>query len=328
MLLHILLCKACLLIDELIFRNYKKQKLNKSLFIIGVPRSGTSFLLNLIANDQSNFTAFRLWELVFAPSIIQKKTLISISTGIDKLGFNIKPLIDRLNEFLFSKMKGIHDMDLNGIEEDELVYMYLYKSAYLMFLFPELEELHELLIPDNANNLKDRIHQQQFYKSLVKRHSYVFNKEGEKYFISKNPIHSIRMDSLSTVFPNADYLFIHRELKKTIPSSISLNLNLYRFFCSVSDENPLRLKTIKMLIDWDNYIKQYTLENDWQPFEVDFKKMVKSPSTIAKAVHTALNLELDSEYEKFLFEQDEFSKNYKSKHQYPVLTDEELKLLL
>lgn len=349
---HIAVTHLFLFLDKIFFSKFNLKSTEKAVFIVGVPRSGTSFLLNLVANNEAVFTSFRLWELVFAPSIIQKYFWLGIGWFLSKIGLPFQRFLNWLDNLFFKKMKGIHDLGLQHFEEDEMVYLYLFQSVYLMFIFPELEDIHQLLYTDNSDNLKQRIYNQTFYKSLIKRHLYVFNKNNDKYFLSKNPIHAIRLESLTTVFPKAKYLFLQRPLEKTIPSTISLNENLYRFFCTLPapvtaalaaergentiDETiennkntaakaaaTIRQKTIKMLIEWHHFIQNFDAKSDWQCLEIDFKNMVKSPFSEAEKIHDWLGLPMNENYKTYLRKQEEFSKNYKSRHTYKNLTNEE-----
>ena len=51
-----------LLLDEIFYPKYKKLEINKPLFIIGIPRSGTTLLFRSLALDQEKFSYFLLWE--------------------------------------------------------------------------------------------------------------------------------------------------------------------------------------------------------------------------------------------------------------------------
>lgn len=332
MIIHIWITHIFLFLDTIFFPKFRSKKVENPVFIVGVPRSGTSFLLNLVANNREVFTSFKLWELVFAPSIIQKVFWLTIGKAFSVIGISTSIFFNWIDSLFFKKMQGIHDLGLQTFEEDEFVYLYLFKSVYLMFIFPELEDVHQFVYPDNSDNLKSRIKEQQFYKSLIKRHLYIFNKNNNKCFLSKNPIHPIRLESLTTVFPNAKYLLLERPLEKTIPSTISLNLNLYRYFCSIPNENPLRITTIKMLIEWHQYFQHFNQKNNkntnWQTLTIDFKNMVKTPSKEAQKIHAWLQCPMSVEYQNYLQQQDEFSKNYQSRHQYKKLTNDELKMFV
>ena len=61
-----------LLLDHVFFPSFKRQIIRNPVFIVAAPRSGTTYLFHTLAKDQTTFTAFKLWEIILAPSIIQK----------------------------------------------------------------------------------------------------------------------------------------------------------------------------------------------------------------------------------------------------------------
>ncbi len=65
----------CFGLDEIFFPKYRQQEIKTPVFIIGNPRSGTTFTHRLIEKDTETFTAASSWELLFCPSIIQRKLI-------------------------------------------------------------------------------------------------------------------------------------------------------------------------------------------------------------------------------------------------------------
>jgi hypothetical protein len=57
-----------LLLDDVFYARYKKERVRKPVFIVGNPRSGTTFLHRLMAKDRRNFVTMRFWEILLAPS--------------------------------------------------------------------------------------------------------------------------------------------------------------------------------------------------------------------------------------------------------------------
>ena len=55
------------LLDEIFFRKYRTIEIKQPVFIIGVPRSGTTFLQRLLAQDEDQFTSMKFWEILLAP---------------------------------------------------------------------------------------------------------------------------------------------------------------------------------------------------------------------------------------------------------------------
>ena len=76
---------TCLFLDEIFFPGYRNIIVDKPLFVLGYPRGGTTFLHRLINSDDERFTSFKLWEILLAPSIIQKKFFLLLGK-IDQIG--------------------------------------------------------------------------------------------------------------------------------------------------------------------------------------------------------------------------------------------------
>ena len=52
-----------------------KQEIKNPIFITSLPRTGTTNLFHSLSSNKSLFTAMSLWEIIFAPSITQKKCI-------------------------------------------------------------------------------------------------------------------------------------------------------------------------------------------------------------------------------------------------------------
>jgi len=62
-----------LTLDEIFYPAYREIKIKQPVFIIGNPRSGTTFLQRLLAKDSHSFISMRTWEIFGAPSILMRK---------------------------------------------------------------------------------------------------------------------------------------------------------------------------------------------------------------------------------------------------------------
>src|SRR4051812_26953264 len=49
-----------MMLDWIFFPGFRKMKLERSVFIVGVPRSATTYLLGIMAADEEHFTGFKL----------------------------------------------------------------------------------------------------------------------------------------------------------------------------------------------------------------------------------------------------------------------------
>ena len=96
----------CLLLDNVFFPEWRKVKLNQPVFIVGNPRSGTTFIHRMMAKDDEQFFCFKTWEIIF-PSIIQKKVLSLIGHIDRSIGYIFSNLIQRIESKLFKNFTDI-----------------------------------------------------------------------------------------------------------------------------------------------------------------------------------------------------------------------------
>ena len=139
------LCEAihwlCFLLDEVFFPSGCRTPVEKPVFIVGVPRSGTTFLHRLLARDAARFTTIRLWELILAPSIIQKKAVVLLA-GIDRaLGGHGEKFLRTVESRIFSRVNTMHRFSMFAAEEDEFLLIHMFATPYLFVVFPFTEDL-------------------------------------------------------------------------------------------------------------------------------------------------------------------------------------------
>src|SRR5208282_309976 len=61
------------IVDEIFFPAYRKQPVEKPLFIVSNFRSGSTFVQRTLARDESTFTCLRTGEIYLTPSITQRR---------------------------------------------------------------------------------------------------------------------------------------------------------------------------------------------------------------------------------------------------------------
>jgi omega-hydroxy-beta-dihydromenaquinone-9 sulfotransferase len=306
-----------LLLDEVLFPRYRKLEIKKAAFIIGVPRSATTHLFNVLYHDQQNFHGFKLWELIFAPSICQKHFYLLIR-GIDrKIGSPVYKLTLLFDKAFFGKFVNIHDIGLTKPEEDEVLFLYNLSSLYFFYFWPELKVLdnlfyHDLRLPDAVK--KRNIN---FYYRCIQRHNFVFDRHSAKYFLSKNPTFIPRMESIAEKFANARIIYPLRTPYSTIPSTISLNAHILSNFCKLPEEYPFICETRDFVLDWYE-IAERTLNKTIKEryLKVNYDQITTDAEGLLSDLY--IFLELDSEKEKISpgWKQ-EIKSEYISRHIYP-----------
>jgi hypothetical protein len=306
-----------MLLDEVLFFWYRKVKTDKTVFIVGVPRTGTTLLYQTLAQDKSQFTSFKMWELIFAPSIIQKYFYFGFIYLDRLIGSPLLAFSKLLDRWFFGKLKGIHDMSLSKPEEDEVLLIYIFSSVYLFYVFPGTDKMDDLLLFDEQLSAKKRARIMGFYKRCVQRHLFVFGGSGSKQFLSKNPSFVAKLTSLKQTFPKAKLLYTYRTPADTIPSTISLNKNIYNVFANIAQPNPLIDRTKDLMIRWYQMSCRSIVEDYQQDaFVVPYTKITIELEELIASIYSFLGLQMEDDIRKVLAENALKSKTFKSRNKY------------
>ncbi len=203
MLLH----RVCLALDHLLFWGWRHIEPRRPLWVVGVPRSGTTLVHRLLAADPQ-FTTMPLWELILAPSLLQKN-LLRVCARIDRLcGSPLRRMLGWLERRFLGGLSSIHSTSLWTPEEDYLALAVVAACFILIqpFPFPELWTLTDI---DRALTDRERERLMRFYRGIVQRHLAF---RGEKLiYLAKNPTFTGAIDTLRTTFPEARFIVCVRE---------------------------------------------------------------------------------------------------------------------
>ena len=300
-------------LDRIFFSDFRETEVKEPLFIVGYPRSGTTFLHRLLGKDRERISHMKTWELFLAPSIIQKKVLKFFGDFDKKLGSPVFTIIISIENRLLKESRKFHKMGLFEAEEDEIILSHIFASAFLNFVFP-FEEMECFLDFDRKVPSEKRKRIMTFYKECVQRHLYVFGRQ--KHFCSKNPAFSTKVQSLFETFPNARIVCLVRTPLEAVPSALSFMSFCMRSFNSdVGRDATERIK--RNIAQWYTYplekLKDYPREN-W--VIEDYRNLTKDPAGTVKRLYGRFGFEVSEEYLEVLRREMEAEKKYKSEHHY------------
>jgi hypothetical protein len=128
------------LLDELLFRDYRRVRIREPLFVLGVPRSGTTNLHAVLARDPQ-FTTFTTWECLFAPSVSQRLFWRTLGRLDAKLGAPLRRLLGVAEQRFFASLDDVHAMSLSSPEEDYFALMPVLSCFILVLAFPRAAHL-------------------------------------------------------------------------------------------------------------------------------------------------------------------------------------------
>ncbi len=197
--------------DHLLHPGFKKVAIDRPVFIIGNPRSGTTFVHRFLLNTEQ-LAAFSLWEMLF-PAITGRKTFGRI--------------IDRLAPLSPARYHSsdAHETSLRDVETDDLLELFHFIDGGFawsyFFAWDDIwgSEKSKTYFEPRDENPKKTNALLDYFEGCWKRNMYY--KENSR-FIAKSSQLTLRVPQLLERYPDCKLIYIVRDPLQTIPSGMSL----------------------------------------------------------------------------------------------------------
>ncbi len=196
--------------DRKKFPNITQEKIERPIFVIGLPRAGTTFFHNLLSADPVNRSPLT-WEIMFPSPPPEEATYDSdprIARAAEAMAFE---------GFMAPDLLAIHPFDARRPEECnffwELSFLTVNYSAWW-----DVPNYNRLLY---SADFRDVYAEERELLQLLQ------SRRRRDRWVLKTPAHIAWMDALVDVFPDALFVQCHRDPAKIIPS-LSNNLTVWR----------------------------------------------------------------------------------------------------
>jgi len=223
---------VCLGLDEVVFRAYRRVPVTAPLFVLGVPRSGTTLTHRVLARDPA-LTTFSTWECLLAPSITQRKMILGVMALDRAMGGPLGRALGAVERRVFGALHDVHATTLTAPEEDYLALLPVVACFILVVPFPQAAPLWRMAAFDREMPEGPRRRLLAFYRGLLQRHLYVHG--PDKRLLSKNAAFAGMAGALRDAFPDARFIRCHREAEAVVPSQLSSIRGGVRLFDSDPD---------------------------------------------------------------------------------------------
>ncbi|MGD9001644.1 MAG: sulfotransferase, partial [Anaerolineae bacterium] len=161
-----------LLLDWILFPGFRHVEVREPVFIVGNPRTGSTHLLRVLARDEQTFASAKLWELVLAPSITQRKIVRALA-GLDRrLGSPVRKWLVGWQKRAFQEAGQYHRLRLEEPDEDELNLLPIFSAIHLAFAFPFMEEFRRYILFDSEVPPAEKARFMAFYRRSMQRTLY------------------------------------------------------------------------------------------------------------------------------------------------------------
>ena len=234
-----------LALDELLFPAYRHCRLRQPVFVLGVPRSGTTFLHRALAGD-SRFTAPASWEVMVAPSVCQRRFVAWLARADAAVGSPLRRLLERVLRRLGSGMESVHPIGLDAAEEDYLALLPSAGCFFALLAFPHHRAFRDLAVirelpPARRNRLLDHYHR------LLQRHVYA---HGDAQLLSKNAAFATWAPFLAARYPDAVFLLCIREPAAALASQLTSVAGARALFASFPADPDLEALFADLYGEW------------------------------------------------------------------------------
>jgi len=302
-------------LDYLFFPGYRKQPVKAPIFIIGNPRSGTTFTHRLMSHDKV-FTHFKLVDTIF-PAVSFYK-LFALLENIDRrLGGPLARLINLVSDKGFEGWKGVHKTGPKEVESDEMLFVYTMLSPLVGLLFPYFAVLPYVRFVDRLP-----AHQRQkimaYYLDCLKRHMYATG--PDKILLEKVALIAGRLQSILETLPDTRLVHLVRHPYQSIPSLISMFAIPWKILAPRAIQRDDAYQELAELIfDYYRYILEIKKKLPAEQYlEIYYDDLVADPRRSVERIYSHFNLPMGDEHRLFLEAESRKAQAYKSKHHYSL----------
>lgn len=304
----------CFLADDILYPNYRKEKVTQPIFIIGNFRSGTTLLQRLMLDDYENTTGLTAREIVFASSILQRK-IFRIIGKLDRLvGSPLIKLIRRLDDRTIHKVAH-HRFRWDDYEEDDFLLLHSFSTFGLWLYSVPREPLKPLMRFDRAVTPGLRKKIMRTYRRLIQRHVHFHR---GKRLISKNPTFSTKITSLLEVFPDAKFVYLVRDPEEVIPSQLNMLATVWHWMADPLEEFPFAEEVQEMAEEWYNYPLERLKDlptDQWTI--VRYEKLVDDPRGTVEDIYRSLGVPMNPAFASVLRKRAAESRSHRTQ-KYPL----------
>jgi len=303
-------------LDHVFFPAFRRQEIRRPVFIIAPPRSGTTFLQKLLAQNREAFAPVLMYQTIFPSIFIQK-----IILGIGALGRNPDSLLGLLVTWFerrfFGGWDNMHKMRLAQPEEDDGFFVYTFVTEAIYLLFPYVRLLWGAGFADDLPPAQRR-RVMRYYRSCLQRHLYLHGRN--KILLSKATQLSGSVNSLRAEFPDARVINILRNPAESIASHISVFYPVWSWVNpSLPKKSQESLEYAELAAAWFRHLEEKNSRADRSRYlRILYRDLVSRPAETVRAIYRHFRIPLSPRASAKITQAAKKSLEYKSTHHYSL----------
>ncbi|HUN59615.1 MAG TPA: sulfotransferase [Candidatus Binataceae bacterium] len=251
------------------------------VFVLGLPRSGTTFLHNLLSHDPDNLVP-RCWQTIYPYP----------EHNLGSLMGDRRPrrVARQFAQFLalVPELRSLHPLDAYAPQECIEITGQVIRSL-------RFDTTH--YVPSYASWLEAAGHHEayRFHRRFLQ---HLQHQSGGARWILKTPDHIFALDALRTVYPDARFIFVHRDPLNVLPSVARLTEVLRLPFARSVDRmqigrqvNERWIQGAKLLLEATGQIRKDHL------FQIDYTTLVHEPFGVISTIYSHFGFKMTRDAE-------------------------------
>lgn len=198
------------------------ERIERPVFIVGLPRTGTTMLHRVLACDRRFYTM--AWWEARHPSPLSAEDLLEPKRRIEMACAEVKAMVEAIPALL-----TMHPLDAELADEEVLLMEHSFMGAY--DAYGNFAGYMEWLFKQDQSPAYRYLKRQLQFLQWQKRQRGI---TAERWLL-KAPHHLHLMPTLFSVFPDAKVVQTHRDPLQTIPSMGSFAYTLWQLFSDKAD---------------------------------------------------------------------------------------------
>ncbi len=309
-----------LAVDTVAFRGYRRRPVTAPVFIVGNFRSGTTFLHRLLVQDRQ-FSAMSMWEILFAPSVAQRRVVRALASLDRRLG---RPLGRRLRaaERDWARQNVMHRVNLDAPEEDEYLLLWIWSALTVGLSSGLLDQARPYAYFDTLLPARQRARVMRFYRGCIQRHLHARAAPAGVRYLAKNPALCPKLGSLLEQFPDAHIVYLVRNPLEAVPSFLSMMRFSWQAVGVPADERALREFLLEMCAHWYRYPLEVLAQRPARRhMVVRYDDLVRTPDATVRKIYRCLGLEVSPRFAQALRRAELAQRQHVSAHAYSPETE-------
>ena len=206
------------LLDEVIARGYRTVRIESPVFVVGQPRSGTTFLLRTLGRDDERFVSAQHLEWRY-PSITFWRLLerLGLRERLERRSYWPATRLGKLAERIHAHTLGVHE-ELGIFLEEKFELHYF---TFRRYPFPSVLERvtrYERLSPRERRRVVDEI------ERVMKKVMWHRRSPPDAFFLTKENEATQLHEDLLARFPDARVIFVARRADDVLASYRTMSL--------------------------------------------------------------------------------------------------------